>query len=112
VNSLPAAGANPSDEANRLSLLAMAHHDLGHAAASQKALDALIAKAPAEMVAYVIARVYAWRGDRDRAFNWLERAFAQRDTSLSDVKWTPSLRKLRDDSRYTALLKKMNLPLD
>jgi len=101
-----------SDEATRLSLVAMAHHDLGHAAESQRALDALIAKAPAEMVAYDIASVYAWRGDRDRAFDWLERSFARRETDLSAVRWDPLLRKLRDDPRYAALLKQMNLPVD
>jgi len=86
-------------EVTRLSLLAMAHHDLGRAAESQRALDALIAKAPAEMVAYDVASVYAWRGDRDRAFDWLERSLAHRETELSEVPWDPLLRKLRDDPR-------------
>ena len=36
----------------------------------------------AETAAYQIAEVYAYRGDKDRAFEWLERARRQRDAGL------------------------------
>ena len=62
--------------------------------------------------AYQIAEVHAWRGEADLAFEWLERARAQRDGGLSLVKVDPLLRNLSGDPRYTALLKKMNLPVD
>jgi TolB-like protein/Tfp pilus assembly protein PilF len=94
---------------HRLAGVAMAAHDLGHATESQQALDEVIAK-DAQGSAYQIANVYAWRGERDKAFEWLDRAYAQRDAGLSYIKSDPLLVKLRSDPRYTAMLKKMNLP--
>jgi hypothetical protein len=43
-------------------------------------------------------------------FEWLERAYKQRDAGLPDIKVDPLLRALRHDPRYTELLKKMHLP--
>ncbi len=94
---------------SRLAGVAMAEHDLGHATESQEALDELIAKA-AQIAAYQIAEVYAWRGEREKAMEWLDRAYAQRDSGLPFVKSDPLLAKLHGDPRYAAMLKKMNLP--
>ena len=54
--------------------------------------------------------MYAWRGETDRALEWLERAHAQRDGGLILVKVDPLLRGLRGNPRYTALIRKINLP--
>ncbi len=94
---------------SRLTGVAMAEHDLGHATESQQALDELIAKA-AQIAAYQIAEVYAWRGEQEKAFEWLDRAYAQRDSGLPFVKSDPLLAKLHGDPRYAEMLKKMNLP--
>jgi hypothetical protein len=53
--------------------------------------------------------VYAWRGRKDQAFQWLERAYAQRDGGLSEIKLDPLLRSLHTDARYQAMLVKMKL---
>jgi hypothetical protein len=95
----------------RLMGVAVAEHDLGHAAESLRALDAMKARY-AHSFPYQIALVHAWRGERDLAFEWLEKAYAQRDAGLSSLKSSVLLRKLRQDQRYTALLRKMNLPPD
>jgi TolB-like protein/Tfp pilus assembly protein PilF len=95
----------------RLLGTAMAQHGLGHPQESQQAIEAQIARA-GHKAAFQIAEVYAWRGEKDRAFEWLERAYAQRDGGLAYVKYSPLLRSLRGGPRYTALLKKLNLPLD
>jgi tetratricopeptide (TPR) repeat protein len=94
----------------RLSGVAMAEHDLGHAGESQQALDELIAKY-GQRWAYRVALVYAWRGEKDRAFEWLEHAYAQRARALRFLKADPLFAKLHDDPRYTAMLKKMDLPV-
>jgi hypothetical protein len=60
--------------------------------------------------AYQIAEVYAFRGESDKAFEWLERAYKQRDPGLTQIKNDPLLKILRHDPRYTDLLKKMYLP--
>ncbi|MDQ2979283.1 MAG: protein kinase, partial [Acidobacteriota bacterium] len=97
-------------DARGLAGVAMAEHDLGHTQESQKALDELIAR-HAQDSALHIAQVYAWRGDRDKAFEWLDRAYAQRDAGLAELKCDPLIVKLYSDPRYAAILKKMNLPV-
>jgi serine/threonine protein kinase/Tfp pilus assembly protein PilF len=96
-------------EGFRLSGIAMTQHTLGNAKASQQALDELIAKR-GQVDADEIAEVYAWRGEKDRAFEWLERAYRQRDGGLSTIKTDPTLRSLRADPRFNTLLRKMKLP--
>jgi len=89
--------------------VAMAEHTLGHARESQQALDELIAKY-AHDSAYQVADVYAWRGEADKAFEWLERAYVQHDGGLSSIKDDPVLKLLWSDPRFAAMVKKMGLP--
>jgi tetratricopeptide (TPR) repeat protein len=96
-------------KADSLTGIAMAEHTLGHAKESQQALDKLIAK-HAQDAAAAIADVYAWRGEEDKAFGWLERAYRQRDSDLAEIKADALLASLTGDSRYKALLHEMNLP--
>lgn len=100
-----------SSERVRMMGVAIAQHELGHVQEAQQAVDALTAK-HAQVAPYGIARVHAWRGEYDLAFQWLERAYARHDRALRDVKVDPLLRKLHGDPRYTELLRKMSLPLD
>jgi TolB-like protein/Flp pilus assembly protein TadD len=93
----------------RLTGQARAEYSLGHADASGQILEQLIAQY-AKTDASTIATVYAWRGEKDQAFKWAERAYAQRDTGLAWIKIDPVFRSLRNDPRYKALLHKMNLP--
>jgi len=59
-----------------------------------------------------IAMDYAEIGQNERAFEWLEKAYTGRDVRLTWLKGDPLLKNLYGDPRYTAFLKKMNLPLD
>jgi len=92
----------------RLTGIAMAEHSLGHAGESRQALDEAIARV-ALVDAYQIAEACAWRGERDQAFAWLERAYRQRDGGLTYLKIDPLLASLHGNPRYKALLKKINL---
>ncbi len=89
--------------------MAIAEHELGRPDESRRALDELIAR-HAHSAAIQIAGVFAWRGEKDRAFAWLDRAYAQRDSGCGDLEWSPLFDKVRDDPRFAALLKKLNLP--
>lgn len=90
--------------------LALAHHALGEKKEADAALQDYIAKYQADW-AYQIAEAYAFRGESDLAFQWLERAYNQRDAGLSEVKGDPLLKNLKHDPRYAAFMKeKMNLP--
>ncbi len=98
-----------SAEEARLWGVAMAEHTLGHAKESQQALDQFIARG-GQAKAYNIAEIYAWRGEKDKAFEWLDRAFQQRSSDLYGFKNDTTLASLRRDARFTAMLRKMNLP--
>ncbi len=90
--------------------LALAYYALGRKADGDTALAALI-KEQADANALDIAQVYAFRGQSDEAMHWLERAYAQKDPYLFQIKGDWLLMKgLEADSRYKAFLRKMNLP--
>jgi serine/threonine protein kinase/Tfp pilus assembly protein PilF len=59
---------------------------------------------------YYLAAIYAALGDKDKAFAELEQSFAARDCFLGRIAIDPAMDPLRDDPRFKALLKKMNLP--
>jgi tetratricopeptide (TPR) repeat protein len=94
----------------RLCGLALAHHALGHTKESDAALSELIERFK-PVAPYEIAGVYAFRGEKEQAFQWLERAYSARDDSLTEVKSDPLLKDLREDARFRLLLEKMRLPL-
>jgi DNA-binding winged helix-turn-helix (wHTH) protein/TolB-like protein len=56
------------------------------------------------------AAIYAGLGDRDRAFELIERALNAHDDRLLWIKVDPRFNNLRDDGRYNELLRRMNLP--
>ena len=91
--------------------IALAEHTLGNEDASQRALDELI-RNNAREAPYQIAQVYAWRGDRDHAFEWLERAYQNRDPGLPYIKIDVFSQSLHGDPRFAALLAKLKLPTD
>jgi serine/threonine-protein kinase len=89
---------------------ALAEFSLHHPHESQQVLDELI-RTEASAMAYQIAEIYAWRGEKDLAFTWLDRSYAQKDAGLPDLKVDRILAPLRTDPRFGALLRKMKLPL-
>ena len=58
----------------------------------------------------VVAFTFALAGDRDRAFEWLEKAYAIEDADLILVLRYPGLDPIRSDPRYKAFMTKMGLP--
>jgi serine/threonine-protein kinase len=99
-----------TDDIARARGLAMGHATAGHAADSDRYLAALVERHRQDG-AREIAQVYAWRNERDKAFEWLDRAYAQRDVGLAELKGEPLFRNLEGDPRWTAFLtEKMKLP--
>jgi len=72
-------------------------------------LDAYI-KEHQSWAAFSIAQIYAFHGDAHAAFDWLNRAFDQRDGSMSLIKTDSLLVSLYDDPRWPVMLEKMGLP--
>jgi tetratricopeptide (TPR) repeat protein len=93
----------------RAFLYAIAYHALGREKESDAALSELVTKYH-EGSAYQIAEIYAFRNQSDVAFEWLDRAYAQRDSGLIGTKVDPLLKNLHGDPRFAAFLKKLNLP--
>src|SRR5882762_861524 len=88
---------------------AITYHALGRKADADLALAEYEEKY-AEADPYRIAEIYAFRGEVDRAFAWLDRAYRQRDGGLPVVRGDPVLKNLHSDPRFKAFLRKMNLP--
>ena len=97
------------DEGYRRFELALAQQIQGDRQAADAALADLIANGR-DQLAYQIAEVYAVRGEKDKAFEWLQIAFDEHDTGTLTLLVDPLLRGLRDDSRYKNLLAKLGLP--
>ncbi len=55
------------------------------------------------------AELYAYRGEIDQAFEWLEIAYDQRDSGLHEMLNDPFLANLADDDRWLLFLEKMGL---
>ncbi len=89
---------------------ALAYHALGQRDRADAAL-ARLEKEHGEYFAMYIAEAYAFRGEKDRAFEWLDRALAQRDMSLFFIKQEVLFASLESDPRYRAFLRKMKLPI-
>jgi serine/threonine-protein kinase len=69
-------------------------------------------KSFAETAAFQIAEIYAYRNERDQAFEWLERARRQRDAGVAQMRKDPLLTNLHDDPRWNAFLRTIGLADD
>jgi TolB-like protein/cytochrome c-type biogenesis protein CcmH/NrfG len=86
--------------------LPMAYHALGRKADSDAALAALIAKWEKD-APYNIAYVYAYRGEADQAFAWLDKAVEYGDPGLGDIVTENLFDKIHADPRWPAFLRKI-----
>jgi lipopolysaccharide biosynthesis regulator YciM len=91
--------------------LALAYHALGREKEADEALKNFTEKFQYEWN-YLLAELYAFRGEKDKAFISLENAYNKKDGWLTFLKGDPLLKKLEGDPRHIAFLKKMNLPAD
>ena len=95
-----------SSEVSRLSNLSIAYHALGRKAESDAALAALIEKY-GNGQSLNIASVLAYRGETDRAFEWLDKAVTDRDSDFSHLGIEPLFAKLHSDPRWLPFLRKL-----
>lgn len=59
-----------------------------------------------------IAEIYAYRGEKDEAFKWLELCLENRDAGLHEVLNYPSFKILHGDIRWNAFINRLDLPRD
>ncbi len=77
---------------------------------AMKVVDELLERSRNEYISpLLIALAYIGLGDKDRAFEWLEKAYEDRSGRLVYLKVNPAYDALRSDPRYVTLLRKMGL---
>jgi TolB-like protein/Tfp pilus assembly protein PilF len=86
---------------------ALAHFDLGDLPSADAALTKLIEEYGDQRAAY-IAAIYAYRGEKDDAFVWLQRAIDERQRTLA-MRTEPLYENLRDDTRWQRVLEQLGL---
>jgi TolB-like protein/Flp pilus assembly protein TadD len=86
--------------------LPMAYHALGRKGDSDAALAAVIAKTEKD-AAYNIAYVYAFRGQADNAFAWLDKAAEYGDPGLGEIVTEKLFDNIHADARWLAFLRKV-----
>ena len=96
------------DESYRRFELALAQYARGDQKAADAALADLIGNNRG--LDYQVAQVYAVRGEKEKAFEWLQIALDNHDTGMLALLVEPLLKSLRADPRYKTLVAKMNSP--
>jgi TolB-like protein/thioredoxin-like negative regulator of GroEL len=98
-----------SDSGYRRQGLTLVYHALGRNEEAKAVLNEITATDQSHG-AYQIAQVYGYWGQADKAFEWLERAYQQRDSGLSaQMKFDRLLKPISTDKRFDAMLKKIGL---
>ena len=83
----------------------------GRVREARECLRQLKQRSDVETVAtYGIAIIHAGLGEKDQAFEWLEKAYEVRDQGMGFLKVDPDLDPLRSDPRFQDLLRRMNFP--
>lgn len=88
---------------------AMVYYALGRRAEAKSALNVLISRYADRQPTH-IAEVLAYRGDTDRAFEFLDKAIVVGDRNVLGIKSNYYFRKLHDDPRYRMILQRLSLP--
>jgi hypothetical protein len=92
-------------------MLAYAHGRAGHKAQGTAILRDLVASSRSKFVpAAHIATGYIGVGDVGEAFDWFEKALAERSQALTFLRAEPLYDVIRADSRFAALIKQVGIP--
>jgi eukaryotic-like serine/threonine-protein kinase len=93
--------------------LAITYVRMGRQAEARKILDQLVQASQTRYIsAPSIAAVYVAFGEKEEAFRWLERAFAQHSGILQWIAFLPEFRPLHSDVRFPALLRRAGISPD
>jgi tetratricopeptide (TPR) repeat protein len=100
-----------NDDPLALAALGHAYAVAGRIGEAQKLLEKLLQLAQTGNVRpYEIAKVYAGLGDKDRAFEWLNKALQDRSPWLLKLKAEPNFENLRTDQRFQTLVQQIRPP--
>ncbi len=95
---------------NFLAALGHVYASSGNASAAKNTLDTLFVVSKQEPVSpFFFALVYAGLNDKEKALEWLQKAYEEKSGSVRYLKMEPRLQNLRNEPRYVALMKKIGL---
>jgi eukaryotic-like serine/threonine-protein kinase len=108
------AGASPEEASAQAAEFRAAFQTGGPKGYWQKILDVRLKEyqqaGPRYVPAWGVAVAYARVDDNEKALEWLQKSYAERDPSLTLVKSYPEFRSLRGDPRFADLLRRIGLP--
>jgi TolB-like protein len=107
-DALSVAKADP-DDFWKLRALTCIHWAMGRRAESDRELAEFAKVEPGSLHSYFMANVHAFRGERDEAFKWLDRAYKEHSSYLPELNLDPMLTSLRGDPRFHDLQVKLRL---
>jgi serine/threonine-protein kinase len=97
--------------AEKAAALRAAYEKSGWEGFLQKTADSIIGQARLGKVgSYNMARVYSRLRDKDRTFEWLEKAYAKRSSGIISIKTDPAFDWMRADPRFQELLRRIGFP--
>ena len=100
-----------NDDPTVLALMGRAYAASGKRDEASRTLDQLKEIAKHRYVpAYAFALLYAGLGEKDQAFQWLERGYQDRAFDMPYLKVDPLIDSLRSDPRFEDLLRRVGLP--
>ena len=98
-------------DSNRISEVGLAFAMLGRNREAQQIIDELETRYTQNLSRGTdLATIYAALGEKDKAFEWLEKDFAAHSGTLQQYRWTLHSEPLRNDPRFNQLIKRMGLP--
>jgi len=97
-------------DANYLAALGHVYASSGNTSAARKVLDTLFVENKSVPVSpFFFALIYAGLNDKDKALEWLQKAYEEKSGSVRYLKMEPRLQNLRNEPRYIELMKKIGL---
>jgi len=108
-------GASPEDAAAEAATMLQAFKTGGEEGFWHKNLEGTLQSLRVPKGEFVaasqVAAAYSLAGDKDKAFQWLDKAYAERDgEDITLLKCDPSYKNLRGDPRFADLLRRLGLP--
>jgi len=107
-------GSSPDEAAAEAAAMLKAFRTGGEAGFWHRLLEETLQareRAPRSVTASEVAGAYALVGDKDKAFEWLDKAYEEREgQSISLLKCEPAYKNMRSDPRFAAMLRRMGLP--
>jgi TolB-like protein/Tfp pilus assembly protein PilF len=104
----------PADDAvDRLGTSGYLEAAIGHRDEAQKIMSELQARAGARFISpyYWLGSIQIRLGDRNAAFEWLEKCYQERDFRLIYLRVDPHFDPLRADPRFSDLIRRIGIPV-